>query len=106
MERWGFLFSAVSSSIVYFLTTTRAVCPNINPIMLCTHVCDVNYAACYKTLTNYFFLLGLINIISIILILLLLYYYIILIIFTITITITTIFLVFLLLSLVPVIVML
>ena len=47
MERWGFLFSAVSSPIVYFLTTTRAVCPNINPIMLCAHVCDVNYAACY-----------------------------------------------------------
>ena len=47
MERWGFLFSAVSSPIVYFLTTTRAVCPNINPIMHCAHVCDVNYAACY-----------------------------------------------------------
>ena len=47
MERWGFLFSVVSSPIVYFLTTTRAVCPNINPIMLCAHVCDVNYAACY-----------------------------------------------------------
>ena len=47
MERWGFLFSAVSSPIVYFLTTTRAVCPNINPIMLCAHVCDVNYAVCY-----------------------------------------------------------
>ena len=47
MERWVFLFSAVSSSIVYFLTTTRAVYPNINPIMLCVHVCDVNYAACY-----------------------------------------------------------
>ena len=47
MERWGFLFSAVSSPIVYFLTTTRAVCPNIHPIILCTHVCDVNYAACY-----------------------------------------------------------
>ena len=31
MERWGFLFSVVSSSIVYFLKTTRAVCPNINP---------------------------------------------------------------------------
>ena len=46
MEIWGFLFSAVSSPIVYFLKTTRAVCPNINPIMLCTHVCDVNYAAC------------------------------------------------------------
>ena len=49
MERWGFLFSVVSSTIVYFLKTTRAVCPNINPIMLCTHVCDVNYAACYLT---------------------------------------------------------
>ena len=48
MERWGFLFSVVSSPIVYFLKTTRAVCPNINPIMLCTHVCDVNYAACYS----------------------------------------------------------
>ena len=47
MERWGFLFSAVSSPIVYFLTTTRAVCPNINPIMLCAYVCDVNYAVCY-----------------------------------------------------------
>ena len=49
MERWGFLFSVVSSPIVYFLKTTHAVCPNINPIMLCTHVCDVNYAACYWT---------------------------------------------------------
>ena len=47
MERWGFLFSVVSSPIVYFLKKTRAVCQNINPIMLCTHVCDVNYAACY-----------------------------------------------------------
>ena len=47
MERWGFLFSAASTPIVYFLTTTRAVCPNINPIMLCAHVCDVNYAVCY-----------------------------------------------------------
>ena len=47
MERWGFLFSVVSSPIVYFLKTTRAVCPNINPIMLCTHVCEVNYTACY-----------------------------------------------------------
>ena len=35
MERWGFLFSVVSSPIVYFFKTTRAVCPNINPIMLC-----------------------------------------------------------------------
>ena len=48
MERWGFLFSVVSSPIVYFLTTKRAVCPNINPIMLCAHVCDVNYAACKR----------------------------------------------------------
>ena len=47
MERWGFLFSVVGSPIVYFLKTTRAVCPNTNPIMLCAHVCDVNYAACY-----------------------------------------------------------
>ena len=47
MERWGFLFSVVSSPVVYFLKTTRAVCPNINPVVLCTHVCDVNYAACY-----------------------------------------------------------
>ena len=47
MERWGFLFSAVSSPIVYFLMTTRAVCPNINPTMLCAHVCDVNHAVCY-----------------------------------------------------------
>ena len=46
MERWG-LFSVVSSSIVYFLTTMRAVCPNINPIMLCAHICDVNFAVCY-----------------------------------------------------------
>ena len=44
MERWGFLFSVVSSPIVHFLTTTRAVCPNINTIMLCAHVCDVNCA--------------------------------------------------------------
>ena len=48
MERWGFLFSVVSSPIVFFLKTIRAVCLNINPIMLCTYVCDVNYAACYK----------------------------------------------------------
>ena len=34
---------------MYFLKTTRAVCPNINPIMLCTHACDVNYAACSFT---------------------------------------------------------
>ena len=27
--------------------TTRAVCPNINPIMHCEYVCDVDYAACY-----------------------------------------------------------
>ena len=47
IESWGFLFSVVSSPIVYFLKKTRAFCPNINPIMLCTHVCDVNYAACY-----------------------------------------------------------
>ena len=32
---------------MYFLVTTNAVCPNINPIMLCVHVCDVNYVACY-----------------------------------------------------------
>ena len=47
MERWGFLFSVASSPVVYFLKTTRAVRPNINQIMLCTHVCDVNYAVCY-----------------------------------------------------------
>ena len=29
IERWGFLFSVVSSPIVNFLKTTRAVCPNI-----------------------------------------------------------------------------
>ena len=46
MERWGLLFSVVSSPIVYFLKTTHAVCPNINPIMLCMHVCDINYVAC------------------------------------------------------------
>ena len=36
MERWGFLFSVVSSPIMYVLKTTRTgiVCPNINPIML------------------------------------------------------------------------
>ena len=50
MERWGFLFSVMSSPIVYFLTTLLAVCPNINPIILCAHVCDVNYAACYSIL--------------------------------------------------------
>ena len=48
MERWGFLFSVMSSPIVYFLTTLLAVCPNINPTILCAHVCDVNYAACYE----------------------------------------------------------
>ena len=48
MERWGFLFSVMSSPIVYFLTTLLAVCPNINPTILCAHVCDVNYAACYS----------------------------------------------------------
>ena len=47
MERWGFLFSVMSSPIVYFLTMLLAVCPNINPTILCAHVCDVNYAACY-----------------------------------------------------------
>ena len=47
MERWGFLFSVMSSPIVYFLTTLLAVCPNINPTILCAHVCDVNYAACF-----------------------------------------------------------
>ena len=47
MERWGFLFSVMSSPIVYFLTILLAVCPNINPTILCAHVCDVNYAACY-----------------------------------------------------------
>ena len=52
IESWGFLFSVVSSPIVYFLKTTRAVCPNINPIMLCTHVCDVNYAACYSKVVS------------------------------------------------------
>ena len=46
IERWGFLFFVVSSPIVYLLRRTRGVCPNINPIMLCTHVCGVNYAAC------------------------------------------------------------
>ena len=44
MERWGFLFSVVSSPIAYFFNDkARAICPNINPIMLCAHVCDVNY---------------------------------------------------------------
>ena len=47
MERWGFLFFVMSSPIVYFLTTLLTVCPNINPTMLCAHVCDVNYAVCY-----------------------------------------------------------
>ena len=47
MERRGFLFSVMSSPIVYFLTTLLALCPNINPTILCAHVCDVNYAACY-----------------------------------------------------------
>ena len=47
MERWDFLFSVMSSPIVYFLTILLAVCPNINPTMLCAHVCDVNYAVCY-----------------------------------------------------------
>ena len=54
MERWGFLLSVVSSPIVHFLKTARAICPNINPIMLCTHVCDVNYAACYSANTTMF----------------------------------------------------
>ena len=58
MERWDFLLSVVSSPIVYFLKTTRAVCPNINPIMLCTHVCDVNYAACYSNRLNRRSLIG------------------------------------------------
>ena len=38
MERWGLLLTVASSPIVYFLKTTRAVCPNITPIMLCTFV--------------------------------------------------------------------
>ena len=54
MEIWGFLFSVVSSPIAYFLKTTRAVCPNTNPIMFCTHVCDVNYAACYSDVSSPF----------------------------------------------------
>ena len=41
METWGFLFSVMSSPIVYFLTILLAVCPNINPTILCAHVCDV-----------------------------------------------------------------
>ena len=41
MERWDFLFSVMSSPILYFLTTLLAVCPNINPTILCAHVCDV-----------------------------------------------------------------
>ena len=52
MERWGFLFSVMSSPIVYFLTILLAVCPNINPTILCAHVCDVNYAACYFSTTR------------------------------------------------------
>ena len=35
------------SLIVYFLKKTRAVCPNINPMMLCAHIRDVNCAASY-----------------------------------------------------------
>ena len=46
MERQGFLFSVMSSPIVYFLTILLVVCPNINPTILCAHVCDVNYAVC------------------------------------------------------------
>ena len=47
IEKWGFLFSVMSSpNSVYFLTILLAVCPNINPTILCAHVCDVNYAAC------------------------------------------------------------
>ena len=38
-------FCSELSNSVFFIDST--VCPNINPIMLCTHVCDVNYAACY-----------------------------------------------------------
>ena len=41
----------VCTPIVYFLKTTRAVCPNTNPMMLCVDVHEVNYAACY-----YFFI--------------------------------------------------
>ena len=51
VERWGFLISVMSSPIVYFLTTARTVCPNINPIMVCAHVYDDNYAACYFGVT-------------------------------------------------------
>ena len=46
MERQGFLFSVMSSPIVYFLTILLAVCPSINLTILCAHVCDVNYAVC------------------------------------------------------------
>ena len=53
MERWGFLFSVMSSPIVYFLTILLAVCPNINPTILCAHVCDVYYAACYCFLLQF-----------------------------------------------------
>ena len=37
---------------MYFLTTLLAVCPNINPTILCAHVCDVNYAARYTDITG------------------------------------------------------
>ena len=33
---------------MYFLKTTRVVCPKINPMMLCAHIRDVNYAASYS----------------------------------------------------------
>ena len=35
MERWDFLFSVMSSPIVYFLTILLAVCPNYISIQQC-----------------------------------------------------------------------
>ena len=35
------------SQIVYFRKETRAVCPNINPMMICVYDRDVNYLAPY-----------------------------------------------------------
>ena len=50
--KMGLLIFCGELSNSVFLMTTRAVCPNINPTMLCAHVCDVNYAVCYCIAMN------------------------------------------------------
>ena len=45
----GFLvFCSELSNSVFFKDNACSL-SNINPITLCTHDCDVNYEACYRT---------------------------------------------------------